>query len=169
MTETERIEALEAALAHITGDRERERATEQARLDHLEGKDRPEPTGWAGDLLKLQQLQREAREKAREEQDRRYQEQLAANAPKRAKLVAQLDEIGKRRQAANDSYAAALAKFGEEHRKVDGQLAELDRMPEMPEPDYSAADAAAREMAIGTVNGIPIQKQRRRPRSVMGF
>ena len=174
-TEADRIETLEAAherlqaaLAQLTGDRELAKATEQAKLDHFEGRDGPEPSGFAGDMLKLQELERQGRARAHEEYNRRYEEQLAANAPKRAKLVAQLAEIGKGRQVENDRYAAALGKIDVDYRKVERQIVELDRPPAMIEPDLTAANAAASEMAIGTMNGIPIVMPRRRPRSATG-
>jgi hypothetical protein len=169
MTDAERIAALEAALADITGDRARQKAAEQAKLDNFEGKDRAEPSGFAGEMLHLQELERQARARAHEEYNRSYEEQLAANAPKREKLVAQLAEIGKRRQIENDRYAAALGKIDVDYRKVERQIVELDRAPEMIEPDLTAAHAAAREMAMGTVNGVPMGMPRRQPRSVMGF
>jgi hypothetical protein len=167
--ETERIEALEEALARLTGDRDRQKAAEQAKLDNFEGKDRPEPSGFVGELLRLQELERQARAKAHEDHSRRYEEQVAANAPKRAKLVTQLEEVGKGRQAENDRYAAALARIADEERKVEQRIVELDRPPAMIEPDLTAAHAAAREMAMGTVNGIPIVMPRRKARSPLGF
>jgi DNA repair exonuclease SbcCD ATPase subunit len=162
----ERIEALEAALAHITGDRERERAAEQAKVDHYEGKDRPEPGGFAGAVIRVQELKRQARAKAHEEWSRKYEEQTAANASRREKLVQRLAEIGARRQAENDGYAAALAKIAGEEKKVADQIADLDRPPETIEPDLTAARALAAELEPRPY-GLPAIPPR--PVSVMGF
>ena len=165
-TETDRIAALEAALADITGDRARQKATEQAKLDNFEGKNRPEPEGFAGAVIRVQEAKRQARAKAHEAWARKYEEQTAANAPRREKLVQRLAEIGARRPAENDGYAAALAKIAGEEKKVADQIADLDRPPETIEPDLTAARALAAELEprpFGLPNRPP------RPVSVMGF